>query len=106
MTLTNYAKGRAREYGAMKRLRKMGALTVMRAYASKGIFDLIAIFPSQVLLIQVKKDYINPKERKVIEEYWSKISADNIRVQVWFYIKGRLKIHDLATEMQNVKLVV
>jgi len=80
----NYTRGRAREYRVKKRLLEEGALWVVRSYGSHGLFDLTAVFPDHVRLIQVKKDYIHPKERKALEEFAGNVEAENISVEVWF----------------------
>jgi len=80
----NYTRGRAREYRVKKKLLEMGALWVVRSYGSHGLFDLTAVFPDCVRLIQVKKKYINPKEKKALAEFATKVKAGNISVEVWF----------------------
>lgn len=42
---TNYSRGRAFEYRTRDKLKKMGAAYVMRAAQSKGIADLLALWP-------------------------------------------------------------
>ncbi len=42
------------------------------------------MFPDHVRLIQVKKDYIHPKEKKALTEFAEKVKAQNISVEVWF----------------------
>jgi hypothetical protein len=37
-----------------------------------------------VRLVQVKKKYIHPKEKKALEEFAGKVEAGNISVEVWF----------------------
>lgn len=60
---TNYQRGRAFEYRVRDRLKKDGAAYVMRAAQSKGIVDLLALWPAdgpfddmaeQPWLVQVK----------------------------------------------------
>ena len=80
----NYTRGRAREYRVKKKLLEEGALWVVRSYGSHGLFDLTAVFPHCVRLIQVKKDYIHPKERKALEGFAGRVEAGNIWVEVWF----------------------
>jgi hypothetical protein len=43
---TNYQRGRAFEYRVRDRLKKDGAAYVMRAAQSKGIADLLALWPA------------------------------------------------------------
>ena len=82
--MSNYTRGRAREYRIRKKLLKEGALWVVRSYGSHGLFDLTAVFPDCVRLIQVKKRYIHPRERRVLAEFAEKVKAGNISVEVWF----------------------
>ena len=46
--------GRAAELDAEQELREDGALLVVRPQGSKGLFDLVAVYPTFVRLIQVK----------------------------------------------------
>ena len=71
----NYVKGRAFEYRVKKFLESKGYF-VMRAYGSKGLFDLVGIPPPAThekafnfpYLIQCKTNgYIKPKERKLLK---------------------------------------
>ena len=65
----NYQRGRAFEYRVKYYLEKLGYY-VVRSYASKGLFDLVAIAPRHVstmgfdpLLIQCKTNgYVPPAE--------------------------------------------
>lgn len=75
--VNNYKHGRKFEYEVQKYLRDKG-FNVRRAYASKGIFDLIAhkIITQERFGIQVKslrtynnKLYLKPDEKKVLEQY-------------------------------------
>jgi len=73
MVNKNYVAGRGFEYRIIKWLVNKGYY-VVRAYASKGIFDLVATPPkssrlSRALLIQAKysrkgKTYITPEEKE------------------------------------------
>jgi len=65
---TNYMRGRAKEYYLMNRLKKDGFDIVVRTAGSHGMFDIIAIRKSDLLirLIQVK-----PK-------HFSRIQEENI----------------------------
>ena|SRR3990167_4215207 len=71
MASKNYKIGRTFEYRVQNYLRKIGYY-VNRSYASKGLYDLIAIpnkfiseykYPKKPLLIQCKSNgYIHPSE--------------------------------------------
>lgn len=57
---TNYSRGRAFEYRVRDRLKKDGAAYVMRAAQSKGIVDLLALWParSELSLRQVPSPWL------------------------------------------------
>ena len=64
---------------------------VKRSYGSHGIFDVFGVFPTYVVLIQVKSNYCSKQEYAILKEFAKKIKADNIRVELWYYRKPRLK---------------
>ena len=85
----NYVHGRAREYHAMRTLSKLGALDVKRSYGSHGLFDIYAVFPDHVSLIQVKSSkYIRPGELAGLKDFAAKITSRAISVELWQY-QGR-----------------
>ncbi|MEM3670653.1 MAG: hypothetical protein QW767_02795 [Thermoprotei archaeon] len=88
----NYVRGRAREYGVKRKLLAMGALWVVRSYASKGLFDLTAVFPDHVRLIQVKKSYINPREKAQLEDFAMKVTHPSIFVELWISNNRRYRV--------------
>lgn len=62
------AKGTRLEHKTRRRLEALG-YRVTRAAGSLGCWDLIAIGPDDVLLVQVKANvWPGPKERKAMEE--------------------------------------
>ena len=77
MSNKNYVSGRNFEYRVLRALTRKGYY-VVRAYASKGTFDLVAVPPkrsrlSRALLIQAKhsrkgKGYICPEEKRKLAE--------------------------------------
>lgn len=78
MTNRNYKIGRDFEYKVAKYLRTYG-WDVRRAFASKGLFDLLAWRGVDKLGIQVKslasnknRAYLDPTERKTLLEYYNK----------------------------------
>lgn len=80
---TNYQRGRAFEYRVRDRLKKDGAAYVMRAAQSKGIVDLLALWP-----IEWHKDGFGIPYRTQ-QTMWL--------IQVKYSIKGkagRLSAHD------------
>jgi len=73
----NYKIGRNFEYVVKQYLAENG-WNVKRAYASKGVFDLLAYKLPIKLGIQVKslssnknRAYLDPKERKSLEDYFA-----------------------------------
>lgn len=52
---TNYDKGREAEYAARKRLQADGYHTVLRMSGSHGPADLVAVGPTHVKFVQVKR---------------------------------------------------
>jgi predicted RNA binding protein YcfA (HicA-like mRNA interferase family) len=55
MTPTNYEKGRAAEYKAIRQLRDDG-YAVLRTAGSHGMYDVVAWNRHEVLFIQIKRD--------------------------------------------------
>ena len=98
--MNNYVLGRSREYAIMRILRKMGAVDVTRSYGSHGKIDVRAIFPTCVLLIQAKADYIPKKELVGVIESAKSITSADIFVMLWCYHKKTKKwtIRDLSTK--------
>lgn len=97
----NYVRGRAREYRVIRRLLKEGAVWVVRSYASHGPIDITAVFPDRVRLIQVKKEYLPPKERRELEGLALSFSAQNIQVEVWLSKNGRFQIEVIKPPKSN-----
>lgn len=84
--MTNYARGRAREYRCQDALREHGFLTT-RAASSQGAFDVIAVaVTGSIRLIQCKSGgaYVSRKDRAVLQTL-----ADGLRgkasVEIWRY---------------------
>jgi len=64
--MTNYTRGRALEYEIRDRLREDGYQT-FRTAGSRGVADIIAIKPGQILYVQAKRDgRISPAERTAL----------------------------------------
>lgn len=82
--VSNYVRGRAREYRVKKILLDTGAIYVVRSYGSHSIFDLTAVFPNQVKLIQVKKDRLPKEEKESLIRFSKKVRNPMISVEVWF----------------------
>ena len=82
---TNYRRGYERERKTVSILEKAGYYCV-RAGGSKGLFDVVAIGPKDIKLIQVKNNRApNPVEMEAIEEFDSPPFATK---EVWVYRDG------------------
>ena len=79
----------------------MGALYVQRSYGSHGVFDLIAVFPDHVRLIQVKRTYIPKWEMKRLKDFAQKMRNPNCHVELWSYPRRRLVIDRLDAPVAN-----
>ena len=86
MGMTNYYKGRAREYRVLQKLRSEGWFCT-RSAASHSPVDIFAGKGGQTLMIQVKsgRSRLANAEKKALLE-WAK--AFNGRVEVWLFKKG------------------
>jgi len=76
----------------MRALRRMGALDVTRSYGSHGLFDVRAVFPDHVKLIQVKKDRLGRRELKRLKSFRKKLTTEAVKVEVWMYPERTLKV--------------
>jgi Holliday junction resolvase len=86
MGISNYYKGRNREYYAMRLLKKKGWICI-RSAASHSPADILAAKNGVVKLIQVKSGKINLKEKKELKR-WAK--AFNAKAEVWHFKNGRI----------------
>lgn len=57
---TNYQRGRAFEYRARDAMYRRGAVFVMRAAQSKGIADLVALWPTGAFPVTVSPYLLKP----------------------------------------------
>ena len=104
MARTNYIKGKNFEYRVIAYLRARGYYCI-RAYASKGLFDIIAVPPrsetqfESTLLIQAKYNgYVKPVElqRLTVNDKWEGMAL------IAYSIKRKLKFRNLNGE--NVEI--
>ncbi|MBA4121337.1 MAG: hypothetical protein H0X72_02590 [Acidobacteria bacterium] len=76
------AKGNRNEYKTMRLLESVG-YECFRMAASKGAFDVIAVSPSDVLLIQVKSNrFPSSLEMETIKAFECPINARKL-IHVW-----------------------
>ena len=102
MSSKNYVKGRAFEYRTQNYLRKKGYY-VLRAYASKGVYDLLAVPPFHeevkdkwTLGIQCKTNgYLPPSERKRFDEVKDKWCIWSVLA---FKEDRKLRFKDMRTQ--------
>ena len=84
-----YAKGANFERQIKKDLEKEGAIQVFRTAGSHSPYDLIALYPDYVELIQCKASYYVPKkERDKLEKESKKLSGT---YDVWLVYKNKLR---------------
>jgi len=90
--MTNYTRGRSREYQAINRLRKEG-YCCSRSAVSHGPVDVYAAKDGIVRLIQVKSGTSRMKKGEVeILKSWG--DAFDATAEIWYYKKrGKLQIH-------------
>lgn len=104
--MRNYVKGRNFEYRVQNYLRKKGYY-VIRAYGSKGMYDLIAIPPSNdkeihnyPLMIQCKTNgYIKPLERESLNQ-------NKYKWQGWQVIAVNENHHVVFKSLEGGKLII
>ena len=89
--MTNYQKGRYREYRCRDYLRELGYF-VVRSAGSKTAADIIAISENDVLVIQVKSK--GEAGKKAVEKLKAQVPKNpNITRQVWEYIFGKWNVY-------------
>jgi len=82
--MTNYDRGRNLEYLARDELISRGYILIIRSAGSKGPFDLCAISPNDIVLVQVKA---SSARRKAAVENLRKIQVPkNVRKEIWVKI--------------------
>jgi len=90
--MNRYRAGRAKEYAAIRELKRRGASLVVRSAGSKGLADLVAVFGAVVWLVQVK--YVTGT-RSWQDANWRKLQALKRPEEVWVYAivyrRGRAK---------------
>lgn len=86
--MSNYTRGREKEYEVMKRLREEG-YECIRTAGSHGPFDVVAIGPQGVRFVQVKR--VRPgtnwrrEYEKAKEALFSLPRLDGISYEVWVW---------------------
>lgn len=97
MSNSNYVKGRASEYRAIKELKKRGYFWCTRSPASKGLFDVTAIGVEGGIALQIKRTKrkrlvpsMYAKDLKEIQEFVDSIEyiPDFIRFEFWIHREG------------------
>ncbi len=90
--MTNYSRGRSREYETMKRLRHEGWMC-SRSAMSHGPVDVFAAKGGIIRLIQVKSGSSRMKKGEIeILKTWGE--AFDATAEIWYYKKrGKLQRH-------------
>jgi hypothetical protein len=61
----------------------------VRSAGSKGLFDLVAIGPRDIILLQIKSNRPpSPAERKALSSF---VAPDNARKEIWIFVDGERK---------------
>lgn len=86
--MSNYSRGRGKEYAVLKTLRDRG-LEVVRSASSKGLWDVTAAGNGETFLIQVKytkgKKYYEDENCKKLREL--QVGKDT-RKELWVFYFG------------------
>lgn len=82
----NKRKGARRERQAKKILEEAGYY-VVKAGASLGEFDLLAVGQKQLRMIQVKSNYCSPQEKEILELF----EAPDYAIKELWIFKDRIK---------------
>jgi Holliday junction resolvase-like predicted endonuclease len=89
--MSHYTSGRAKEYAAIRELKRRGASLVVRSAGSKGLADLVAIFGAVVWLVQVK--YVTGTRTWQDANWWKlqalKRDPVHVVVHAMVYRRGR-----------------
>jgi Holliday junction resolvase len=99
--VTNYSRGRSREYETMKRLRNEGWV-VSRSAMSHGPVDVFAAKDGIVRLIQVKSGSSRMKKGEIdILKVWGE--HFDATAEIWYYKKkGKLQKHVVRDQSVGV----
>ena len=84
--MSNYRKGRRREWRTRHYLQKLGCPKLIRSAKSSGAIDIVAVYSNEVLWIQVKSGRacrISPEEYQELRE-WATLRPQD-KVQIWFW---------------------
>jgi Holliday junction resolvase len=99
--MTNYSRGRSREYETMKRLREEGWVC-SRSAMSHGPVDIFAAKDGVVRLIQVKSGSSRMKKGEVdVLRSWGE--AFDANAEIWYYKKkGKLQKHVVRSQKVSI----
>jgi Holliday junction resolvase len=103
MASTPYARGRNREYQALRKLREDGWFCT-RSAASHGPVDILAGKHGEILMIQVKSGVAkaSPAEKELLK-VWGK--AFRGKVEIWKFKKGRPLEREVVYEHPSKKII-
>ncbi len=101
--MTNYTRGRSREYQVMHRLRREGWVC-SRSAMSHGPVDVFAARAGSILLIQVKSGSSRMKklELEIFKRWAEEFDA---RAEVWSY-KKRGKLEKLIVRSESPRQLI
>ena len=87
--MSNYRKGANKERFVVNFLKEMGYV-VIRASGSHGLFDVVAISPEEIKLIQVKSSVQKKNMRKVWDEIQIEV-PDKTSIELWYWVSDTRK---------------
>ncbi len=98
--MTSYSKGRKIEYAARDRLIALG-FYVIRSAGSKGLIDLVAMGPTDCILVQVKKKG-SEYDKEKLDRLRRLQVHEGVRKELWIRVpyKG-WEVRDLANHREK-----
>jgi Holliday junction resolvase len=98
--MTNYTRGRNREYQTMNALRRDGWVC-SRSAMSHGPVDVFAAKSGKILLVQVKSGSSRMKESE-LQLFVAWAEHFNASAEVWYYKKrGKLRKHSVRKQLAD-----
>lgn len=87
--MTQYFRGRRKEWEVVKTLKAAG-YRVVRSAGSHGPWDVCAVSPIEVILIQVKYHKTGKVSSSEISDFQTMaVPSDRVRKEVWIFTKGK-----------------
>ena len=86
----NVSRGKRFEQKIHARLGRSDSIVTMRSSGSRGLWDMVAITPDKVRLVQAKTHgYLTPANREKMLEQLQQM-PDNVQAEVEYYVSPRV----------------